>query len=56
MGSHIVKDVEPFSFILKNKNNGDATKLIDKYNISSDELTELRLNFKKHRSSKLEAY
>lgn len=56
MSSHIVKDVEPFSFILKNKSNGDATKLIDKYNISSDELTELRLNFKKHRSSKLEAY
>ena len=46
MSSHIVKDVEPFSFILKNKNNGDATKLIDKYNISSMNLPNCDLILK----------
>lgn len=56
MSSHIVKDILPFSAILKNKNIGLADKLIQKFHCSEIEVRNLRDNFAARRSGRLMIY
>lgn len=56
MSSHIVKDVEPFSFILKNKNRGFAENLMKKFHCSEKDVLQLRENFDSQRSGRLKLY
>lgn len=56
MMSHIVKDVLPFSKILKNKNTGTITKLVSKFSLTEPELAKLRDNFANKRSHRLGFY
>lgn len=56
MSEHIVKDVQPFSYILKNKNKGYATKLMEKFEYSENDVETLRKNFSTKRSGSLKLY
>ncbi len=56
MSSHIVKDLLPFSSVLKNKNIGLADKLIQKFHCSENDVLQLREIFGSKRSGRLKLY
>lgn len=56
MMSHIVKDVPPFSFILKNKNVGHLERLVKKFNLSDEQIQTLVSQFSNKRSGRLRSY
>jgi len=56
MLSHITKDVPPFTFIRNNKNCGDFERLQKKFNVSSEQIEDLRRSFQNHTSKQLKSY
>ena len=56
MLSHIVKDVLPFSSILKNKNRGYAPTFMAKFSQTKDDVDKLREKFQAKRSGILKLY
>lgn len=56
MMSHIVKDVPPFSFIRHNQNVGYCERLIDKFNVSKEQIHTMTSQFSAKRSGRLSCY
>ncbi|MBP5615119.1 MAG: hypothetical protein J6X42_01005 [Alphaproteobacteria bacterium] len=56
MLSHITKNVLPFSFIRNNQNCGNFERLQNKFNLSSEQIDELRRLFCSTISTKLTTY
>ncbi|MBP5353067.1 MAG: hypothetical protein J6Y91_04810 [Alphaproteobacteria bacterium] len=56
MMTHVVKDVPPFAFILKNKNQGICNRLREKFDLSATEVQALQAQFEHKRSGKLGRY
>ena len=56
MAEHIVKDVPPFAFILKNKNVKNAKNLIEKFGCKESDIDSLREIFNSKRSGSLKVY
>lgn len=56
MGSHIVKDVKPFSVVIKNQYKDGLERLINKFSISKKDIEILRKNFLETLSGKNKVY